>query len=103
MIIVVKCYADELPGLGSAGGFSGKKKRKHCIILLLITRRELPIHLKLKKEISSISKPKVDFKSEDFESKQVFYTSKMEQNSMIIYKRIEIDGKIQPCLWLWGF
>jgi prolyl oligopeptidase len=28
----------ELPGLGSAGGFSGKKKRKH-IILLLITRR----------------------------------------------------------------
>jgi prolyl oligopeptidase len=66
----------ELPGLGSAGGFSGKKKRKHCIILLITRRRELPIHLKLKKEISSISKPKVDFKSEDFESKQVFYTSK---------------------------
>jgi prolyl oligopeptidase len=64
----------ELPGLGSAGGFSGKKKRKHCIILLLITRRrELPIHLKLKKEISSISKPKVDFKSEDFESNKFLY------------------------------
>jgi hypothetical protein len=62
-----------MPGLGSAGGFSGKKKRKHCIILLLITRRrELPIHLK-KEEISSISKPKVDFKSEDFESNKFLY------------------------------
>jgi prolyl oligopeptidase len=61
----------ELPGLGSAG-FSGKKK-KHCIILLLITTPELPIHLKLKKEISSISKPKVDFKSEDFESNKFLY------------------------------
>jgi hypothetical protein len=65
MLSVVKQYdysgkmlRIELPGLGSAG-FSGKKKKKHCIILLLITRRrELPIHLKLKKEISSISKPK---------------------------------------------
>jgi hypothetical protein len=36
--------------LGSAGGFS--EKEKHCIILLLITRRrELPIHLKLKSAV----------------------------------------------------
>jgi hypothetical protein len=70
-------------------GLVVRKKRKHCIILLLITRRrELPIHLKLKKEISSISKPKVDFKSEDFESKQVFILLKMEQKFMMItYKR----------------
>jgi hypothetical protein len=52
----------ELPGLGSAGGFSGKKKRKHCIILLLITRRrELPIHLKLKKGNQQYIKTKSRF------------------------------------------
>jgi hypothetical protein len=76
-------------GLGSAGGFSGKKKkRKHCIILLLITRRrELPIHLKLKKGISSISKPKVDFKVKTSNQNKFLYF-KMEQNSMIItYKK----------------
>jgi prolyl oligopeptidase len=28
MIIVVKCYEIELPGLGSAGGFSGRKKEE---------------------------------------------------------------------------
>jgi prolyl oligopeptidase len=28
MIIVVKCCEIELPGLGSAGGFSGKKKEE---------------------------------------------------------------------------
>jgi prolyl oligopeptidase len=40
----------ELPGLGSAGGFSGKKKEETLYYSLLITRRrELPIHLKLKK------------------------------------------------------
>jgi hypothetical protein len=52
----------ELPGLGSAGGFSGKKKRKHCIISLLITRRrELPIHLKLKKGNQQYIKTKSRF------------------------------------------
>jgi hypothetical protein len=56
-----------------------EEKEEHCIILLLLTTPELPIHLKLKREISSISKPKVDFKSEDFESKQVFILLKMEQ------------------------
>jgi prolyl oligopeptidase PreP (S9A serine peptidase family) len=81
------------------------KKRKHCIILLLITRRrELPIHLKLKKEISSISKPKVDFK-EDFESKQVFYTSKdgTKIPMIITYKKVEMMVKINHALWLWRF
>jgi prolyl oligopeptidase len=64
----------ELPGLGSAGGFSGKKKRKHCIILLLITRRrELPIHLKLKKGNQQYIKPKVDFKSEDSNQTSFLY------------------------------
>jgi prolyl oligopeptidase len=63
-------------------GLVVRKKRKHCIILLLITRRrELPIHLKLKKEIS-ISKPKVDFKSED-RIKTSFILLKMEQKFMI--------------------
>jgi prolyl oligopeptidase len=64
----------ELPGLGSAGGFSGKKKEETLYYSFTnYTTPELPIHLKLKKEISSISKPKVDFKSEDFESNKFLY------------------------------
>jgi prolyl oligopeptidase PreP (S9A serine peptidase family) len=51
-----------------------EEKRKHCIILLLITRPGTTYSFKAK-EGKSASKPKVDFKSEDFESKS-FYTSK---------------------------
>jgi prolyl oligopeptidase PreP (S9A serine peptidase family) len=65
------------------------RKRGNIIILLLITTPGTTYSFKAK-EINSISKPKVDFKSEDFESKQVFYTK--DGNSMIItYKRIEIE------------
>jgi hypothetical protein len=48
-----------MPGLGSAG-FSGKKK-KHCIILLLITTPELPIHLKAKEGNQQYIKTKSRF------------------------------------------
>jgi prolyl oligopeptidase len=76
-------------------GLVVRKKRKHCIILFTnYTTPGTTYSFKAKKEIS-ISKKKVDFKSEDFESKQVF-TSKMEQKLMIItYKKL--NGKNQPC------
>lgn len=49
----------KLPGIGSAGGFSGKKKTQHCIILSQITtpgtiyafrpKRELLLNIKNQK------------------------------------------------------
>jgi prolyl oligopeptidase len=40
--------------LGSAGGFSGKKKRKHCIILLLITTPGTTYSFKAKEGKSAV-------------------------------------------------
>jgi prolyl oligopeptidase len=51
----------ELPGLGSAGGFSGKKKETLYYSLLITRRRELPIHLKLKKGNQQYIKTKSRF------------------------------------------
>jgi prolyl oligopeptidase len=79
MLSVVKQYDYNgknctIARLGSAGGFKGKKRNlDYSFFTTLGTIYPF--------EISSISKkPKVDFKSEDFESKQVFYTSKTEPN-----------------------
>jgi prolyl oligopeptidase len=62
----------ELPGLGSAGGFSGRKKEE--TLYYSFTNYDAGTTYSFKaKEISSISKPKVDFKSEDFESNKFLY------------------------------
>jgi prolyl oligopeptidase len=76
---------------GSAGGFSGKKKRVYYSFTNYTTP-ELPIHLKLKKEISSISKPKVDFKVKT-SNQTSFYTSKdgTKIPMMITYKKRRIE------------
>jgi prolyl oligopeptidase PreP (S9A serine peptidase family) len=62
--------------------------RKRGNIVLFFTT-ELPIHLKLKKGISSISKPKVDFKVKT-SNQTSFYTSKdgTKIPMIITYKRI---------------
>jgi prolyl oligopeptidase len=68
----------QLPAVGTAGGFGGKKKTKHYITPLLITynaRNNLFFDPNVGKS-AVYEKPKVDFKSDDYESKQVFYTSK---------------------------
>jgi prolyl oligopeptidase len=52
----------ELPGLGSAGGFSGKKKEETLYYSFTnYTTPELPIHLKLKKGNQQYIKTKSRF------------------------------------------
>jgi prolyl oligopeptidase len=66
----------QLPAVGTAGGFGGKKRQN---IILLFTNYNARNNLFFDPNVGKSAvyeKPKVDFKSDDYESKQVFYTSK---------------------------
>jgi prolyl oligopeptidase len=72
---LVKCREIQLPAVGTAGGFGGKKRQN---IILSFTNYTTPgtiYSLILVGKSAVYEKPK-DFKSDDYESKQVFYTSK---------------------------
>jgi prolyl oligopeptidase len=59
--------------LGSAGGFSGKKRGNIVLFFTNYTTPGTTYSFKAKREISSISKPKVDFKSEDLNQNKFLY------------------------------
>jgi prolyl oligopeptidase len=66
----------KLPGVGTAGGFSGKKKEKPFSRSNYITPGSI-FSLDTQTGTSVVyEKPKVDFNTDLYESKQVFYTSK---------------------------
>lgn len=96
-----------LPGIGSAGGFSGKKEDTE--IYFSFTNYTTPgtiYALDPKKGNSTVyQKPKVDFKSDDFESKQVFYTSKdgTKVPMIITHKKgLKLDGNNPTMLYGYG-
>ncbi|HNN71399.1 MAG TPA: prolyl oligopeptidase family serine peptidase, partial [Ferruginibacter sp.] len=96
----------ELPGLGTAGGFSGKKEEKETYFVFTSYTNPATIYkLDIATGKSSLYKEsKVEFKPSDFESKQVFYTSKdgTKIPMIITYKKgVELNGK-NPCL-LYGY
>jgi prolyl oligopeptidase len=68
----------QLPGIGTAGGFGGKEKQ--ATLYFSFTNYVTPgttYSFDPKTGKSAVyQKPKVDFNSDNFESKQVFYTSK---------------------------
>jgi len=97
----------ELPGLGTASGFGGKVKDK--ILYYSFTNYTTPgtsyTFNPKTGETNEYIKPKVDFKSEDFESKQVFYTSKdgTKVPMIITYKKgIKLDGTNPTLLYAYG-
>jgi prolyl oligopeptidase len=97
----------ELPGIGSAGGFGGKKEDTE--LYYSFTNYVTPgtiYEYEPKSGASKIyNKPKVDFKSEDFESKQIFYTSKdgTKVPMIITYKKgTELNGKNPTILYGYG-
>jgi prolyl oligopeptidase len=97
----------QLPGLGSAGGFGGKKKEE--TLYYSFTNYTTPgtiYSFQAKTGKSAVyQKPKVDFKSENFESKQVFYTSKdgTKIPMMITYKKgLKLNGKNPTMLYGYG-
>lgn len=97
----------KLPGIGSAGGFGGKKEE--TTLYYSFTNYTTPgtiYSYDPKTGASKVyEKPKVDFKSEDYESKQVFYTSKdgTKIPMIITYKKgTELNGKNPTILYAYG-
>lgn len=97
----------DLPGIGTVDGFGGKKKDK--TFYYSFSNYHTPgstYAYNPKKGTSALYwTPKIDFKSDDYESKQVFYPSKDgTQIPMIItYKKgTELNGKNPTILYGYG-
>lgn len=97
----------ELPGIGSANGFSTKKEEKE--MYYSFTNYVTPQRI-YKYDVDNGSselyrKPEIDFNPEDYESNQVFYTSKdgTEIPMIITHKKgIQMDGKNPTILYGYG-
>lgn len=97
----------KLPGIGSAGGFGGKKEETTLYYSFTNYTSPGTIYAYDPKTGASkvYEKPKVDFKSEDYESKQVFYSSKdgTKIPMIITYKKgIVLNGKNPTILYGYG-
>ncbi|SFE45140.1 prolyl oligopeptidase [Flavobacterium xueshanense] len=97
----------KLPGVGTAGGFGGKKKEK--TLYYSFTNYITPgstFSFEPQTGTSAVyQKPKVDFDSEKYESKQVFYTSKDGTKIPMIIthkKGLKLDGTNQTMLYGYG-
>lgn len=97
----------QLPGVGSVGGFSAKEEDKE--VYFSFTNYNTPGKI-FKMNLGSGEydlywEPKIDLKSEDYESKQIFYTSKdgTKVPMIITYKKgIELNGKNPTILYGYG-
>lgn len=97
----------ELPGLGTASGFSGKKSDKE--LYYSFTNYITPgtiYKMNIAAGTSQVyQQPKVKFNSNDYESKQVFYTSKdgTKVPMMITYKKgTQLNGNNPTMLYAYG-
>ena len=97
----------QLPGLGSIGGFGTKKEEKE--LYFSFTNYVTPGSI-YKYDIEAgtselFRQPQIDFNSADYESKQVFYTSKdgTQVPMIITYKKgVELNGKNPTILYAYG-
>jgi prolyl oligopeptidase len=97
----------ELPGIGTAGGFGGKVTDKEVYYTFTSFTDPATIY---KYDIASgkstlYQRPKVDFNPDDYETKQVFYTSKdgTKVPMFIVHKKgIELNGKNPTWLYAYG-
>lgn len=97
----------ELPGVGSANGFGGKKEEKE--FYFSFTNYNTPSSsYRYNVETGAYEqywKPEIDFNPEDYESTQVFYTSKdgTKVPMIITYKKgVELNGKNPTILYGYG-
>lgn len=97
----------ELPGVGSTGGFGGKKTEKE--LYYSFTNYVTPSTIYSFNPETGVSelyqKPNVDFNPEDYESKQVFYTSKdgTKVPMIITHKKgLKLNGKNPTMLYGYG-
>jgi prolyl oligopeptidase len=70
----------QLPAVGTAGGFRGKKKRESVYSFTNYTTPGTIYSFEPKAGISSYAKPKVDFKSDDFESSILYFKDGTKSN-----------------------
>ncbi|WP_394345198.1 prolyl oligopeptidase family serine peptidase [Flavobacterium tiangeerense] len=97
----------KLPGVGTAGGFGGKKKEKNLYFSFTnyITPGSI-FSLDTQTGTSVVyEKPKVDFNTDLYESKQVFYTSKDGTKIPMIIthkKGLKLDGTNPTMLYGYG-
>ncbi|GAB4153521.1 MAG: prolyl oligopeptidase family serine peptidase [Winogradskyella sp.] len=97
----------QLPGVGSAGGFGAKKEEKE--LYYSFTNYVTPGSI-YKYDIAEgtselYRKPNIDFNPNDYESKQVFYTSKDGTKIPMIIthkKGLELNGKNPTILYGYG-
>ncbi|MCH2194230.1 prolyl oligopeptidase family serine peptidase [Kordia sp.] len=96
-----------LPGVGSAGGFSGEKEDE--TLYFSFTNYKTPSTTYIYNPASGASevyrKPGIDFNPDEYESKQVFYTSKDGTRVPMIIthkKGIEMNGKNPTILYGYG-
>jgi len=97
----------ELPGIGSAGGFGAK--RDDTELYYSFTSFTYPSTI-FKYDMASgkstlYYQPNVDFKPDDYETKQVFYTSKdgTKIPMFIVHKKgLELNGKNPTWLYAYG-
>ncbi|WP_299333070.1 prolyl oligopeptidase family serine peptidase [uncultured Psychroserpens sp.] len=97
----------ELPGVGNAGGFGGKKEEK--VDYYSFTNYNTPSSIYKYNVDTGESelywKPSIEFNSDDYESKQVFYTSKDGTKIPMIIthkKGVELNGKNPTILYGYG-
>ncbi len=97
----------ELPGIGTVQGFAGKRKDKETFYLFTgfttpttVYRYDLPTG-----KSTVWRAPKVDFNPSDYETKQVFYTSKdgTKVPMFITHKKgLKLDGNNPTYLYAYG-
>ncbi len=97
----------ELPGVGSAGGFGGKKEDK--VVYYYFSNYITPSTTYTLDPNTGVSevyiKPAIKYNADDFESKQVFYTSKdgTKVPMIISYKKgTELNGINPTILYSYG-
>ena len=97
----------ELPGIGTASGFGAKKNEKDFYYSFTsFTDPSSIYHYDMETGESKLYlQPKVDFTPEDYETKQIFYTSKdgTKVPMFIVYKKgIKLDGTNPTMLYAYG-
>jgi prolyl oligopeptidase len=97
----------DLPGIGSADGFTGKRKDKETFYAFTSFISPTTIYRYVPSEGKStvFKKPKVDFDASKYETKQVFYNSKdgTRVPMFLTYKKgLKLDGQNPTLLYAYG-
>jgi prolyl oligopeptidase len=97
----------QFPGIGTGGGFSGKKDDNTAFYSFTSFTFPSTIYkFDIKENKSTVyHKPEIDFKADDFETKQVFYTSKdgTKIPMFLIYKKgLVLNGQNPTLLYGYG-